>query len=376
MRVRHILAFLSGNGAYGGPATVARTLCESLGGLGVRATLLSGWDGDKRAITDSDTYVTDARNSFRLGSSFAGVATPSLIWATICGRNSFDLHHVHLARDLTTMPAAIALMLMRKRYVIQPHGMLVPDPRWTHRIIDLLFTRKVLLNSRAVLALNQDEARNLERLGARHSTLHTVPNGIGVDVDFNKNTNSRKMPEALFVGRLHPRKRVLSFARSALLSRDSGDPISRFTVIGPDEGDLSQLKKFISQNELQEYLIYDGALPTNEVHERMSNASVLVLPTQFEQFGMVALEALARGVPVVIDRNAGLLRYLAPSNSLIAVDGTSAAEIREAILECLVQRESKGVEAVTLVKNSRLNATTVAADVAEIYSSAVDSATD
>nr|WP_244972471.1 glycosyltransferase [Microbacterium fandaimingii] len=195
-------------------------------------------------------------------------------------------------------------------------------------------------------------------------------------MDFNKNTNSRKMPEALFVGRLHPRKRVLSFARSALLSRDSGDPISRFTVIGPDEGDLSQLKKFISQNELQEYLIYDGALPTNEVHERMSNASVLVLPTQFEQFGMVALEALARGVPVVIDRNAGLLRYLAPSNSLIAVDGTSAAEIREAILECLVQRESKGVEAVTLVKNSRLNATTVAADVAEIYSSAVDSATD
>lgn len=80
-----------------------------------------------------------------------------------------------------------------------------------------------------------------------------------------------------------------------------------------DEEYLTELKKDILENEMQENVIFTGF--TSEVQELMQVCDTLVLATQKETFGLVLIEAMATGVAVVASDSGGPLEIIEDGKS-------------------------------------------------------------
>lgn len=84
---------------------------------------------------------------------------------------------------------------------------------------------------------------------------------------------------------------------------------------------------------------FAGYIPDADLDTYYRNASVFVLPSKYEPFGMTVLEAMACGTPVVATGHGGLRHVLTDRQDSLLVDPSDPAEISSAILEVLKDRE-------------------------------------
>jgi glycogen(starch) synthase len=108
----------------------------------------------------------------------------------------------------------------------------------------------------------------------------------------------------LSVGRLVPQKGIEYFIR-AIPSIASRYPEAKFIIVG--EG---WSRDFLEAEALstghRSKIQFTGFAPDKEVIDLMTSADVLVVPSVYEPFGIVALEGMATGVPVVASQVGGL----------------------------------------------------------------------
>src|SRR5205823_5894989 len=107
----------------------------------------------------------------------------------------------------------------------------------------------------------------------------------------------------LFMGRLHYKKGldllIPAFARA-------GIPDSVLLIAGPDDGYLRQAKKLVAENNLADRVKFTGMLQGEQRISTLANADLFVLPSYQENFGIVAIEALAAGTPVIVSDQVNL----------------------------------------------------------------------
>ncbi len=167
---------------------------------------MAGWVGDGTPPTELEGVPA---HLFKVRSivprvRFAGLLSlPMIVWLQRHAK-TFDVAHLHTARDLVPLSAGAVLRRARVPYTTQTHGMVLPDQRPAARAIDVFLTFPVLRNATArfVLTDHEDNAI-LNLLGAESPTVR-LPNGISVQ------DTMRPSPQALdvlFMARLHPRKR-------------------------------------------------------------------------------------------------------------------------------------------------------------------------
>lgn len=328
MRIAHVVTLISADGAFGGPVAVARGQAIELARRGHDVHLLAGWDGVTRADAEESSLSVRLFRSARLPrTGFAGLVAPGLVSHLASHARDFDIIHVHLARDLVTMPAAQLAWSRKVPYVTQTHGMIRPDARPLARVTDALGVRRLLTDARAAFALTPEEEDSLRAVAGDGVSVKRLPNGLAVQAARTPGAERQRAadpPVVLFLARLHPRKRVLAFAEMASLMVSRGVN-AKFAVVGPDEGDLSALDDFVSRHELHDKLTYEGALPPDLVSARLGSANVFVLPSVNEPFPMTVLEAMAQGTPSVITDTCMISQELAALDAAAVTDGSPAA---------------------------------------------------
>lgn len=319
MRIVHIVTYLSADHAFGGPLSVARAQAGELARRGHDVALWTGWDGQGRmAVQGVDVRRFRAHHLLR-PAGHSGLVAPGLLLA-LRRAGSFDVAHVHLARDLVTLPSARLLAWRGTPYVVQAHGMVMPDGRARARAADVVATRSVLRRCSTVLALTEVEVDGIAEVAGAPLPITRLPNGVPAGAP----PSSRRpagVPDVLFLARLHPRKRVLAFAAMAAELRARG-VAARFSVVGPDGGDLGPLRAQLRRDGAAGHVGYEGALPAHEVAARLSRASVYVLPSVDEPFPMSVLEALAAGTPVVVTDTCHIADVLRRHDAALVTDGS------------------------------------------------------
>ena len=103
----------------------------------------------------------------------------------------------------------------------------------------------------------------------------------------------------LFLSRIHPKKGIEILLDSLCRVREK---IVGYKVKIAGEGDsayVENLKKFCSENNLTDIVEFVGGVYGDDKWRLISNASVLVLPTYSENFGLVIAEAMSASVPVI-----------------------------------------------------------------------------
>ncbi|MGW4241285.1 glycosyltransferase [Nocardia sp. NPDC004722] len=300
MRILHLVTLVSPEGAYGGPVRVAFNQATELLARGDEVTVAGaarGYDILPETIESVPVRLFPARTLVP-ATGFAGLAAPGLWrWVRRHGRD-VDVAHVHLGRDLVTLPAALTLRRLRVPYVVQPHGMIAPTSHPLAAPLDAAWTRKVLRDARAVCFLTPAERDELSAVAGPGLPLIALDNGVPAYPP----ATTTHTPEVLFAARLHARKQPLAFVEMAKTLLANGTDAT-FTLAGPDEGEGPAVRAALG---IDPRLRWIGPLDPARVPERMAAAAIYVLPSVREPYPMAVLEAMSVGLPVVISPDCGL----------------------------------------------------------------------
>jgi D-inositol-3-phosphate glycosyltransferase len=154
-----------------------------------------------------------------------------------------------------------------------------------------------------VVATHSAEIAELTRLSVPRLSVSVIP--PGVDVELFASRGDLRLHEGrtrvVAVGRLLPRKGF-----DVLLRAVAAVPNLEVVIAGAPEagasGGLRERDRLVSlarQLRISDRVVFRGALPRAEVPLLLHSADVVVCPSRFEPFGLVAVEAMACGVPVI-----------------------------------------------------------------------------
>ncbi|MDN4641334.1 glycosyltransferase [Agreia sp. PsM10] len=325
----HVATLVTPDGAYGGPLRVALNQLAELQAMGHETLFVGGYRGYEDGPPTSMENVRMKLFPVMHPAKKFGFATmfsiPMLRWIWTHASN-YDIVHIHLARDMITMPVARMLTSLKIPYVVQSHGMIDESNKILAKALDLALTRSALHHAQSVAYLTPEEKRSLAGVFGLGGSLVNLPNGVPRASVQNIQPAKRQV---LFLARMHSRKRPTAFVEAALELHEHFPEVT-FALVGPDEGEAAEVSTMIQNGTTGAWLNWEGALDPGLTLSRMRGATIYVLPAVDEPFPMSVLEALSLGIPVVITDTCGLAPFVEGAGAGIVTDG-SVQDLVEAI---------------------------------------------
>jgi len=150
--------------------------------------------------------------------------------------------------------------------------------------------------------------------------IEVIPNAI--KIDFFKEKDEAKCREIkekyhlnddekiiLFVGRIAAEKSIDKIIKALKIVKESGMGKIRLLIVG-DGPDSENLKNLVSSLKLDSDVIFTGAIDYQEIKHYYKLAYLFVIASTTETFGIVNIEALASGLPVLAVRAPGAVDIL------------------------------------------------------------------
>ena len=274
-----------------------------------------GWRCREEGV---ETIYLSTRARYR-----AVTLSPSAIRFCRTSLERFDLVHIYGLYDLLGPAAAHFCRRMDVPYVLEPMGMYRPIARnlALKRTYHRFLGARLVSGARRVIATSEQERRELVAAGIDPQHLAVRRNGIEVPEALPPRGEFRdkwSLPAdakvVLFLGRIVSKKRpdllIQAFADWQVKSRTKQ---SAFLVVaGPDEGDgyISHVKALARSLHIFERVLFVGPLYDEEKWRAYRDADVFVLPSENENFGNTAAEAVACGTPVILTDCCGVAPFL------------------------------------------------------------------
>ena len=185
-----------------------------------------------------------------------------------------------------------------------------PVPRFFVNLVLRSVNRIVCRASRAVLVNNAGLRADVERLGARAVEVIGTPLP-GAVLSRARRAIAPRLTRVCFAGRLAAEKNVEHIIAAARVLPDIE------FVIGGDGPRRAALKRLAAGCP---NVRFTGWLSREALVDLLDSISLLLLPSAFETFGSVALEAMARGRPALVSTQAGIHAWPALQAGLFVVD--------------------------------------------------------
>ncbi len=172
--------------------------------------------------------------------------------------------------------------------------------------------------------------------------------------DFRRRWAADDEPLVFYVGRLVGEKGVdLLVEAMAEVCREL--PQARAVIAGKGPEDYTrQLQQSIARLGLEGRVQLVGYISDEERDRFYGVADVAVFPSRYEPFGIVALEAMAAGIPVVVAEGSGLAEVVEHEHTGLHVARNSVSALAQGILQVLRQPEAaraRAETAQTVVRN-------------------------
>jgi glycosyltransferase involved in cell wall biosynthesis len=213
----------------------------------------------------------------------------------------YQLIHSH---GLWLLPHHQLAQIAKKYFiprVVTPHGMLQPwamnHRRWKKHLVWNLYQYKDLLTANVLHATSPEEAKTLKQLFP-NKPIALIPFGMSLaNLPPLKTSKLTSKARALFLSRLHPVKGLKYLVEAwHILQLDNWELI----IAGPDEGGhRAEIEQLINKLGMASSIHLVGAVSGDQKWQLYQSADLFVLPSLTESFGMVVVEALANGLPVV-----------------------------------------------------------------------------
>src|SRR5215213_345035 len=327
MRVLHVIPSVAEQS--GGPATAIVPMCRALQQQGIEVLLVTTNAGLDHVETTKDE-VSDYKGvpamffPSQLGESFK-YSRPLSSWLRSNIRQ-FGVAHIHAVFNHSSVATAHVCRKVGVPYVVRPLGTLDPwsvrQKSLRKRVFWQVSGKGMLRHAAAIHYTTEAEKLATEKLfGLNHGKV------IGLGIDAKSPTSPAKdklahhfpllaqEPYVLVLSRLHPKKGldVLIAAFLSLLKDEKFAPL-RLVIAGDGPSDyVSKLKQSAAAHA--EKIVFTGWLDGERKDAVLSGASLLVLPSHQENFGLCVIEALSHSVPVLVSPHVNLAEEIVLANA-------------------------------------------------------------
>jgi glycosyltransferase involved in cell wall biosynthesis len=191
------------------------------------------------------------------------------------------------------------------------------------------WTRKAIEWSGAVIALSENTKRDIEHLGCPSERIQVIYGGGSIvpeeQIAYHREEECRKalsLPEKfiLFVGALQPRKNVpfLVRAYAKLVAEKSIE--HDLVLAGPKSNATEEIEALVRSLGIEQRVHLTGYLDDWQLPLLYKLASAFALPTRYEGFTLVTLEAMAYGTPLVATESSSIREGVGDAALLVDVD--------------------------------------------------------
>jgi glycosyltransferase involved in cell wall biosynthesis len=264
----------------------------------------------------------------------------------------FDVVHLHSLYLFHNLVAGRVCRRYGIPYLMRPHGTLDPyiyrRHRWRKTVMELLFENRNIRHA-AALHFTTDEEKRLAAPYIGNTPGVVVP--LGLDLKEYENLPGpgkfrRRFPEVgekkiiLFLGRLNFKKGLELLAKAfAQVAREREDV--HLVLAGPaDPGYGEKVKKWLADEGLLARATFTGMLLGEEKLAALRDATLFVLPSYSENFGLAVVEAMACGLPVIISDQVNIWREVQEGGAG-RVGPCQAAWFAGAMAELLAQEDRR-----------------------------------
>lgn len=351
MNIAFVLPYLAER--FGGPVTVVKNIGKTLAAGGHN---VSYWaTGDKRdreeLVSMEGVYIYDIqwpRSWHRSRKLVRGLSE-------VVG--SVDIMHINGMWLHPTYAASRIARANNTPYVLRPAGCLEPwrlkssRRKWLKKMVYLNLVGKSMMQGSACLhACSVQEAKHFRQVGYR-GPITVIPNGVDIN-EFTSGDRSeaeaywpelKERPVVLFMSRLSREKGLDQLIPAwADLVKSAPYKDTMLVIAGPDDrGYRKVIEGMIDKYNVGSQVCMTGMVQGWRKLALLRRADIFVLPSYSENFGIVVVEALACGAPVITTKGT-------PWEQLQEVDAgrwvlPREAELARALRELLNMSQSERV---------------------------------
>ncbi len=166
--------------------------------------------------------------------------------------------------------------------------------------------------------------------------VRTIYNGSSFPAEIPLERPERGEPVIFCCAKFYGRKDVPLLVRA--FDAIAGELPGRLRIAG-DGPDRRRVEAEVAQAKHHDRIDLLGLLRPEEVREEMGNADVFALVGWAEPFGVVFLEAMASGLPVVLSEDAGIAECLEDGKTALFTLPRNQASVEQALSRCLREPE-------------------------------------
>lgn len=337
--------------AQGGVETYVRNLSSGLVDDGYDVTIFA------TDIFSCAPFVRFSMRNMERGISWARIRT---FWATkplrgieataiapfMIGdliKEDFDVIHAQNYVYFPAYASAFVNLIKKIPFVLTAHSSARSAvPKAVRRLYDFTLGKFALSMIDHVIALTQKEKKYLEALGVPDNEVSVIPHGIDLKKFMNPpNPNDFREKYnvtgsiVLFVGRLAPRHKGLPFLVKAIPIVSKEEPNTTFVFVGPDAGIKTELVKLSHKLGVNRKTMFLGTVDDDDLVKAYHACDLFVLPSILEPFGIVLLEAMASGKPIVASDIDGIPEVVRHGENGLLVPPRDVNRLASAIITLL-----------------------------------------
>ncbi|MGE3776051.1 MAG: glycosyltransferase [Pirellulaceae bacterium] len=336
MRVLHVIPAVAAR--YGGPSTAIWPMIAAIADQGVEVELATtDADGTRNRVSADEIKCSQRVHLFRCDdATFLKYSRGLERWLR-SNVTRYDLLHVH---SHWNFPASIACRVSRQHdvpYICRPCGMF-SDYTWNkgraRRWLYWWFIeRQNVAGAAAFHATSDGEKAEIGRLGVT-APIEVIPLGVSADAwscPFDGQWLRNQCP-GVFLSRLHPKKGLADVLLPAFAALRCDAHLA--IAGGPDDHEpeyANLVVQTIARLGLAGRVHMLGEVRIEDRWRAYDGADLFVLPSHAENFGIVVIEAMARGKPVLVTdgvQSADHVRQ-ASGGEVVPCDVTSLANALE-----------------------------------------------
>jgi glycosyltransferase involved in cell wall biosynthesis len=310
-------------------------------------------DGPTQSIEEVMGIKVRRFKAHTLGDEMHYVFTPSLLAPVLSSKA--DLIHAHSYGYFHVNLAAMARKMTGKPFVMTAHfhpqySMWGGQKRKSLRAVyDKILGGSSLEIADRIIVHTRNELGLMSGMGVDEDKVRVIPAGVDLasytpqpDGKAFREATDIKDPFILYAGRIAVNKGldhlVQAFARVRRreVSNIEGMEGLKLILIGEDHGLRASLEKVAKKEGVSDHVVFTGHIETDRIFRSAFGAcELLALPSDYEAFGLVLVEAMACSKPCVATRVGGVPEVIDEDRTGLLVDFGDVQGLARALTEVL-----------------------------------------
>ncbi len=222
------------------------------------------------------------------------------------------------------------------------------------------FGKKILESAKNIITISEVYKNRVlsqkslsDSISKIKSNVFVIPNGVDpfwLENNTYKNQNlTNRNFKLLFIGNFNPGKNVLNLVKAVNLINQNQPNTCSLTLVGGGGGDH---KKIIEEIKGNPVISFEGKVTDqNELLTIYRNHDLFVMPSRAETFGLVYIEAMLQGLPILYTTNEGIDGFYMENIGEKVSKEADVNEIKQTLMRVMKHYNSYEIPIQKLIEN-------------------------